>query len=135
MQTDNNLGYDEVVDTIVDLIQIGRTVGDALADGLDLTDVTAVFSIAPRLVEVYRDANTAYAQLLDLTTGEASLAVAEIAEHAQLPATGILGKVNEALNLLSRTYQEVVDGIDLAQDWRDWVVSLKPTDTADAADS
>lgn len=126
----NVLGFDEVVDTAVDIIEIGKTVADALEDGLDIGDAGAVLKIAPRLMEVYRDGNVAYAQLLDLTPGEAAEAVAQIADRAELPTTGVLGRINEALNLLSRTYQVVMDNVNLAGDWIAWARSLKPADAA-----
>lgn len=132
MDTPNNvLGFDEVVDTIVDAIEIGRKFGDAISDGLDLSDLGTVFAVAPKFVEIYNDANLAYAQLLDLTPFEAQQAAEEIALRAKLPTTGVLGKVNVALNLMSRTYQEVMDDIDLIQDWKAFVASLKPADAAD----
>lgn len=133
MEPKNTLGINELVDTAVDVLEVGQTVGRALSDGLDLTDIGAVWTVAPRLVEVIRDGKQALAELMDLTPGESAEAVLQISDRANLPATGVLGKVQEALVLLARTHQEIADDIDLAQDWIAFVKSIRPTPTdADA---
>lgn len=126
-----NLGFDEVVDTAIDVIETARKVRDAIADGIDLTDVATIFSIAPRLAEVYRDRAVFAAQLADLTPEESTLAAAAIAARTDVPGDRAFTKVNEALILLARTHQEISDDIDLAQDWIEWGKSLRPDDAAE----
>lgn len=131
MQKENLLGYDEVVDTAADAIEAAQAIREALADGLDLSDVGAVFKAAPRLVEIYRDRNTFVAQLADLTPEESLLAAAAIAERTNIPNDRVLEKANEALFLLARTHQAVIGGVDLAQDWIEWGKSLRPDANAE----
>lgn len=133
MEPKNTLGITELVDTAVDVLEVGQTVGRALSDGLDLTDIGAVWNVAPRLVEVIRDGKQALAELMDLTPAESAEAVLQISERAHLPATGVLGKVQESLILLARTHQEIADGIDLAQDWIEFVKSIRPTSADESA--
>lgn len=127
MEPKNTLGITELVDTAVDVLEVGQTVGRALSDGLDLTDIGAVWTVAPRLVEVIRDGKQALAELMDLEPEESAEAVRQISTRANLPPTGVLGKVQEALVLLARTHQEIADDIDLAQDWIAFVKSIRPT--------
>lgn len=133
MQPEENvLGFDEVVDTASDAIEVATTIRRALADGLDLTDVGAVFSAAPRLAEIYRDRNLFLAQVADLTPEESVQAAAVIAARTDVPNDRVLEKAHEALFLLARTHQAVVGTVDLAQDWIEWGKSLRPaTDAAE----
>jgi len=128
MEPQNNLGIDHLVDVAVDIIETSDIVAKALSDGLDITDVGAVWKAAPRLAEIVREGKEAYNELLDLTPEESTLAAQQIAERANLPATGVLGKVNSGLILLARTHQEIADDIDLAQDWLQWAKSLRNAD-------
>ena len=128
MEPQNNLGIDHLVDVAVDIIETSDIVAKALSDGLDITDVGAVWKAAPRLAEIVQEGKEAYNELLDLTPEESTLAAQQIAERANLPATGVLGKVNSGLILLARTHQEIADDIDLAQDWLQWAKSLRNAD-------
>lgn len=130
LEKENVLGYDEVVDTAIDAIETAKAVRDAVADGLDLSDISALFKVAPRIAEIYRDRNVFVAQVADLTPEESLLAATAIAERTNEPNDTVFAKANEAIYLLARTHQTVVAGVDLAQDWIDWGKSIRPTPDA-----
>lgn len=111
------LGFDEVVDTAVDILECADQIGDAVSDGIQISDMGVLFSVAPKALEIKRDGKVAIAQLLDLNPEEAAIAAAQIAERTGKPVTGIIARVNEGFTLTVRTYRLVSDGTHLVQDW------------------
>jgi len=77
--TENELGFDEVVDTISDAIRFGSFIEERLSDGVGFDDAIALIPQYPVLQEMYDDRKLFAAELLDLTNEEASEAVKEIA--------------------------------------------------------
>lgn len=128
----NELGFDEVVDTAVDIIETADALGNALQDGFQISDLTVLLTIAPKAAEIKRDGRTAVNQLLDLTPDEAVQAAAQIAARTGKPATGIIARVNEGLTLTVRTYRLVTDGYNLSQDWVRFGKSIQQSVTAEA---
>lgn len=126
MQPQNNLGYDQIIDTAVDVIDVAKAVQEAFADGIDITDAVTLFRVAPRIGEIYNDRNLFVAQLKDLTPEEGIMAAVDISARTNVPGDLVFEKVNEALMLLARTYAEISDDIELAQDWIEWGKSLSP---------
>lgn len=111
------LGFDEVVDTAVDVIETAQILADALKDGFQITDLVTLIAVAPKAQEIAKDGRLAISQLLDLTADEADEAVAAIAKRtASNPAT-IVVKVNEAFTLIARTYRQVTNIRNLVRDY------------------
>jgi hypothetical protein len=111
------LGFDEVVDTAVDVIETAQILADALKDGFQITDLVTLIGVAPKAQEIAKDGRLAISQLLDLTADEADEAVAAIAKRtASNPAT-IVVKVNEAFTLIARTYRQVTNIRNLVRDY------------------
>lgn len=121
----NELGFDEVVDTSVDILDAASLIAAALSDGVQISDLGVLFSIAPKVVEIKRDGKAAVAQLIDLSPDEAAEAAIQIAERTGKPATGIIARVNEGFTLTVRTYRLVTDGTHLVQDWTRFVKSIQ----------
>lgn len=129
----NELGFDEVVDTSVDILDAASLIAAALSDGVQISDLGVLFSIAPKVVEIKRDGKAAVAQLIDLSPDEAAEAAIQIAERTGKPATGIIARVNEGFTLTVRTYRFVTDGTHLVQDWTRFVKSIQQSVSPAAA--
>lgn len=123
------LGYDEVVDTAVDIVEAAKIVADAAADGITITDVSVLFSLTPKVIEIMRDRKEAVDQLLDLTPEEALEAADEIAARLSVPAEGIFQRVVESFELLARTYGQVKQAQYLAEAWIRWGKSFRKQTT------
>lgn len=78
---ENKYGYDEVVDTAGDLIEVQRNIREALKDGAQLTDLLVIYDNYPKLKEVWEDRKVFAQQLLDLTPEESGLAWEQIVER------------------------------------------------------
>jgi hypothetical protein len=114
----DNLGFDEVVDTAVDILESAETLASALKDGFQFTDIPALISVAPKAQEIAKDGRTAINQLLDLSPEEAEEAAKQIALRTGKHPSGITVKVNEGFTLIARTYRTIKGGILLTQDWQ-----------------
>ena len=104
MNLNNELGYDEVVDTLADSIEVGEKVGKAFSDGVQWQDSFVIIGESQKLEEIVRDAPVAYRQFLDLSPEEATKAEAELANRLSTDPSEIKGKIKGAINLLTRTY-------------------------------
>ena len=120
----NNLGTDNLVKSAVDVIEAAQSIGSALKDGFQITDAAALFSVVPRIRNVVSNGRQAISELVDLDASESAFVAEEVARLTGNPATGILAKVNTGLELLARTHQEFVDGLDLFGDWKEFVNNL-----------
>jgi len=120
----NQYGISELVDTAADILETAKTLADAISDGFQITDVTALFAIAPKAVEIKNDWKTAVSELLDLTPDEAAEAARLIAVRTGLPQGGIIARVNEGFTLAARTYGKVKETQYLIEDWGRWGRSL-----------
>lgn len=117
----NNLSFDEVVDTLTDIIKAVTGFRKAFQGSFDLMRFLAwALDAYPNLREVFEDFDTFVAQLKDLTPEEAREAVAQI--RAAVPADEVNEKVLYVLDGLAGTYSYVVDsyldGRELVDYWR-----------------
>jgi hypothetical protein len=124
MNTQNKVGIDNLVNAGVDVIESAKAVGVALGDGFQIADAGALFTVVPRVKNVINIGRAAVSELMDLDASESAEVAKQIAERTGSPTTGILAKVNDGLALLARTHQEVVDDIELFQDWKQYVSNL-----------
>lgn len=124
--TTNELGFDEVVDTLCDTVEAGEQIYLAVQDGFQIgNDLGTLLTVAPRIQEVARDGKKAYAQFVDLSPEEAELAEQQIATRLNLSQTGIRTKIRNGLRLSVRTYRLVDEAIDLVGDFREYGASLR----------
>lgn len=107
MLLSNNLPYDEVVDTFADGIEIYRKIRTPLNDGLQFTDILAVYDAYPQTVEIYNDRKVFLEQFLDLTPEESVLVMDEVAERTGTPRDNVEAVAFKSLRVASRTYRLV----------------------------
>jgi hypothetical protein len=74
MEQENKYGFDEVVDTACDLIEVQRDIRGALKDGFQLSDILVLYNQYPKLKEVWEDKKVFGQQLADLTPDESTQA-------------------------------------------------------------
>lgn len=116
LQNGTALGYDEVVDTLGDALQVAEVVHDAVQDGVVLSDIAALFTITPLLNEIRLDFPKFKAQLADMTPDESQrVAIELVNRHGGSPST-IVQKALDAVDLASRWHQVIEIGVDLAKD-------------------
>lgn len=118
MKLNNELGYDEVVDTLADSVELGEKLGVAFSDGVQWQDSFLIIGESQRIEEIARDAPVAYRQFLDLTPEEATKAEAELAERLSTNPSEIKGKIKGAINLLTRTYVLFDDYVEYFKSFR-----------------
>lgn len=125
MESSAKLGFDEVVDTAVDIIESGVIIGEALSDGIQITDLSALFQLAPKAAEIKGDWREALDQLNDLDPDEAKEAARQIAARTGNPVDGILARVNEAFDIVADAYGLVKQGMYLVDRVIRWGKSLR----------
>jgi hypothetical protein len=122
METKNELGYDEVVDTLADLLDVVDIVKLQLKDGFQFTDAFSVMQIYPKLKEVFDDRKVFVSQFLDMTPGESDQAVLELSERIGAEVDVLKGKIVQVLILTSSTYtyldMVINGGRNLASSWQ-----------------
>lgn len=102
---ENKYGFDEVVDTLADAIEVATGFEEKLKDGLQFTDSFEIVEQYPKIVEIYTDRKIFIQQFNDLTTEETDQAVALIAERTG-KADGFIRKYAiKSLNLAARVYR------------------------------
>lgn len=102
--TENELGFDEVVDTISDAIEFGSFVEERLSDGLGFDDAIALIPQYPKLQEIYDDRKIFAAQFLDLTSAEAQEAVSLISARVGKDEGYVREKGVKAVKLTARAF-------------------------------
>lgn len=120
-------GFSEVVDTACDIIESGVIVSDALTDGVQISDLAALFQLAPKAKEIKGDWRTALDQLNDLDPAEAKEAARQIAARTGNPVDGILARVNEAFDIVADAYGLIKQGTYLVDRVIRWAKSLRKT--------
>lgn len=105
MNSINNLPYDEVVDTFGDSIEIYRKIREPLADGIQFTDILAIYDAYPQTVEVYNDRKVFLEQFLDLTAEESAAVVVDVAKRTGEPRDTVEQTMQLSLRVASRTYR------------------------------
>jgi hypothetical protein len=114
-------GISFLVACLTAVLVSAKTLGQALGDGFQLTDVGALLTVVPDIKTVVANGQGALTDLADLTPDESAQVAVQVAAGANLPAEGILGKIPRGLELLARTHQEVADDIELVHEWGDYL--------------
>lgn len=112
------LGIENLTTLAVDAIIVGRDIGKALSDGVQLMDGFVIIQDFPKIAEIAQVAKPAFAELKDLTPGEAKDLAANVSARTGLPNDGtVLGKVKTALALAARTYAAVDEVLIVGHEW------------------
>lgn len=104
MDTQNNLPYFEVVDTFGDAVEVAQIVEERLADGADFGDIIGIYNAYPRLLEIYQDRQTFWAQFTDLTVEETTQVYDELAQRFGQDRDKIETYVLSAYDIAAETY-------------------------------
>jgi hypothetical protein len=118
MNTDNEYGYLELVDTVADAVELGKKLFEALKDGVQLNDAFVLLAEAKNIEEIVQDAPQAFLELKDLDPEEAQAAAALLAERIDAEPGSALDIVEQALNLLTRGYVYFSDVIRFGRQWK-----------------
>lgn len=105
MNKSNQYGYDEVVDTLGDCIEIYRLIKEPLADGLQFTDILALYRAYPRVLEVFNDRQTFIQQFLDLTPAESVQVLDELSARTGEPRDKVEQIATQSFQLAGRVYR------------------------------
>lgn len=93
--------FDEVIDSISDLLESGIIIESTLKDGFQISDILAVLQVQPKLQEIYNDVPVFVEQFLKLKGSDATAAVIAAKERITAGGAVQLGKVTGfILNLL-----------------------------------
>jgi hypothetical protein len=120
-QSRDERGYSFLVAALTAVLVSAKTLGSALSDGFQLTDLAALLGVVPDVKTVVQNGQAALADLADLTPEESRAVAAQVSANAGLPLTGVLGKIPRGLELLALTHQEVADDLDLVADWKAYI--------------
>jgi len=102
----DDLGYDEVVDTICDVIDLGKNVKNVFADGFQLIpDLIALTPEFFKVQEIMADAPMAIQQLKNLSVEEAKKAHAEIAKRTGLHGDKVVDAVTKGFGIIVELYE------------------------------
>ena len=104
MDTQNNLPYFEVVDTFGDAVEVAQIVEERLRDGADFGDIIGIYTAYPRLLEIYQDRKTFWAQFTDLTVEETEAVYQELSDRFGQDLDQIESYVLGAYDIASETY-------------------------------
>ena len=103
---ENTLGYDELVDTAADVVELTVKVVDAVKDGIQLNDAFLLLAEAKNIEEIVKDAPQALAELKDLTAEEATQASEALALRLNASPGSVIDIVEQSINLLDFTKTE-----------------------------
>lgn len=120
----NQLGTEKITTTLVGVINSAKTLGIALGDGFQITDITALFAVVPNVKQIIADGRQAVAEFLDLTDFEALTVAQDVARLTGAPQEGVIAQVNHGLSLLARTYGQVKQAQYLFEDWKAFAKTL-----------
>ena len=115
MQVQENLGVDEVIDTLADALEITEQIHNAVKDGIQITDAGVLFSIAPKAAEIRRDWPVFKAQLADMDSFEADDVAAGLQTRLGRSEDNIVQVALGGLQLAAEWYAYVEDGVDLGK--------------------
>lgn len=129
MTTQSKVGYDELADTLADVLEVADEVAFAMKDGLQVTDLLVLWTSFPKLQEIYFDRNRALAELKDLDSVEADAVADLVSGRINIPKSDVVAKTLPALKLITRTYRfvdfAIAQGRDLGEDWIAYVKTFK----------
>ncbi|MEM9259703.1 MAG: hypothetical protein AAGA62_08655 [Bacteroidota bacterium] len=115
----NQLGYDEVVDTLADSITVYRKISAPLRDGFQFPDLLSLYEAYPYLVEIYEDRRTFAAQFIDLTADETLEVLQELSLRTDVPRDKVEQVAFRAFSVAGRTYRLVRHTLSEVQDIRE----------------
>ena len=115
-----NLGYDEIVDTALDVIGVYKKFSEALSDGIQIQDAFVILNQAPVLQEVYEDRKVFVEEFLDLTPSESEAAVQEIAQKVGMSEDQVLKAIVQGFALAAQWHKQVQSTITLVEETRDF---------------
>lgn len=101
---DQELGFDEVVDTLSDAIAFIDLVEKQLDDGFQVTDLITIAMQYQGLLEIYNDRKLFAAQFIDLSAEEAKQVVEQVAERTGKDEGIVREKAIQALRISARAY-------------------------------
>lgn len=105
-QTVKQLGIDEVIDTLADVIETGDDIVVVFADGFQpLSDLIALAPQFGRIQEIIADAPLAWAQFKDLTPDEAEQVQQALADRLDLSSDVITQKITASFAVLSKVFR------------------------------
>jgi predicted Rdx family selenoprotein len=100
------LGFDEVIDTLADVIETGDDIVKVFADGFQpLSDLIALAPQFGRVQEIIADAPTAWAQFKDLDVDEANQVQQALADRLDLSSEEVTEKFVGSFKILSKVYR------------------------------
>lgn len=109
-----NADFDEVVDTITDVLQVGQSLEAVLGDGFQITDLFALLSVQGNVNEVIRDFQEFADQFVKLDKDTAKAAILEVKNNV-----GETGKVTtfilRGLWVLANTYSNALTIYEVSQ--------------------
>lgn len=103
----NNLGYDEVADTIGDAIEVITGFESRLSDGFQFTDLFQLVDEWPKLMEIYKDRRLFFEQFKDLDAAESAAVIDIVADRVGQDSGWVADKALRVLNLASFLYETV----------------------------
>lgn len=104
-------GFDEVVDTLADAIEIAQDFAEKMptGDGSVIEKAMPIlFELVeqwPKLKEIYEDRETFWQQFKDLDAAESAAAVDQIGERVGLDGNAVIDKALRSLNLAAIIYE------------------------------
>lgn len=114
-----NASYDEVVDTIADVLEVGFILEQNLSDGFQIRDLLSAISIQPTVNEVIDDFPVFADQFMKLNGETAQSAIAAVRQRI-LDSGGPLGPVTKriltALTAASKSYDFAIHTYVSAQE-------------------
>lgn len=115
LKNGTGLGFEEVVDTLSDALEVTEKVHAAVQDGIGLSDLPTIFTVTPLLNEIIRDRETFAAQFRDIDDDESQRVAGElIAKHGGSADT-IVQKALEAVDLASDWHVAIDQNVALVQ--------------------
>ncbi len=124
-----NLGIEALVSTAVDILNTAEKVAEAATDGIGVTDIYTLLTVAPALNRIRKSGRAALEELLDLSVEESREAAVQIGQRTGMPQTGIIAKVNEAFTILVNAYAVYKQAEFVAKDLVRFGKSLKKAKT------
>ena len=128
MNTNNVLGYAEVVDTLADSITVYRTISQPLQDGFQFPDLLALYEAYPHLMEVYNDRRQFAAEFIDLTPEESVEVLKELSTRTGVPQDRVEQVAFRSLSVVGRTYRLISNTLAEVQDLREEVFLIFRTE-------
>lgn len=112
-----NAPYDEVVDTVADVLQAGVLIENELQDGFQAKDIFAAMQIQPVVQEIINDAPIFLEQFMALKGGTAKKAVLEASQRVGEKGV-IVTWITSGLYALASSYSYAMNGKKQVEMWQ-----------------